>query len=320
VVVLVAVIAVLLVVLAGAGGSWFLKDVTHDPASAPLDPWPQSSHRMIAIGDSYMSGEGAQGYFSGSDDPPSNKCRRAPTAYAWLLAEHLEWSLTFAACSGARTGDITKHAQYPHSDQRILGGEPQIDVLRHAPRPFDAVLVGIGGNDAGFGDIGRTCLFHNCLPHRSAWLAHLSRVEHDLEATYRKIDAAAQGAPVVAVTYPQPLAAGESCVPLLTQREWVFLRDQFVPRLNAAVVTAARATGVSVIDLSHAFEGRALCDGGKLSKLAVTFIGLGRTKGSLFSQLRQLPHPSLHPTDAGHFLLYRKVLAGFRELVPAARS
>jgi hypothetical protein len=28
----------------------------------------------------------------------------------------------------------------------------------------------------------------------------------------------------------------------------------------------------------------------------------------------------LHPTDAGHFLLYRKVLAGFRELVPAARS
>ena len=55
----------------------------------PGDAGPQpevgaKKHVLVAIGDSYMSGEGADTYFEGTDIGGENQCRRAPTAWVTL--------------------------------------------------------------------------------------------------------------------------------------------------------------------------------------------------------------------------------------------
>jgi hypothetical protein len=61
---------------------------------------------LVAIGDSYMSGEGASIYYNGTDEGGGNQCRRGPTAWAALASENGFDALEFLACSGARTGNV----------------------------------------------------------------------------------------------------------------------------------------------------------------------------------------------------------------------
>ncbi|WP_426574919.1 GDSL-type esterase/lipase family protein [Aquihabitans sp. McL0605] len=189
--------------------------VTHDPDRAPLDPNPGSATSMVAIGDSYMSGEGASAYFPGTDDEGSNKCHRSSDAFPYLAAQQLHASLTFAACSGARARDIvgTKDdgskadGQYPDSPASILGGTPQIDALQGKHPTF--VLVDVGGNDAGFGDLGKGCAIPttpDCRRSASFWMKRLdTRAYPDILRTLQAVKAEAGGAPVFVVDYPNPL-------------------------------------------------------------------------------------------------------------------
>lgn len=109
---LVAAVAAIALVIVSAG---------EDPETSGPDPNPSSSFKIVALGDSYISGEGAARFFPGTDHPGSNECRRAATAYPYLVAEALGASLTFVACSGARTSHLTGvdgagrpvRAQYP---------------------------------------------------------------------------------------------------------------------------------------------------------------------------------------------------------------
>ena len=69
-------------------------------------PPSQTLNTLVAIGDSYMSGEGASIYYDGTDDGGGNQCRRAPTAWAALASENGFDALEFLACSGARTSNV----------------------------------------------------------------------------------------------------------------------------------------------------------------------------------------------------------------------
>ncbi len=131
--------------------------VSRPDGPAYADPWPDSSFKIAALGDSYISGEGARQFFAGTDDPGSNSCRRAPTAYPYLVAVDQEASLEFIACSGATTEDVLSRGQHAHSDPAIPGGEEQIKLLERVAAETDVVLISIGGNDAGFGGIGQGC-------------------------------------------------------------------------------------------------------------------------------------------------------------------
>jgi hypothetical protein len=86
-----------------------IDDSSRTAASEPLDPHPDSSFQIVALGDSYISGEGAEHYFEGTDETGEerNLCHRAPSAYPYLIADELGASLTFTACSGARIADVT---------------------------------------------------------------------------------------------------------------------------------------------------------------------------------------------------------------------
>jgi hypothetical protein len=86
---------------------------------------------MVALGDSYMSGEGAGRFYNGTNHRHENECRRAPTAYAALIVaegdddrDAIPDDLAFLACSGAKGVDIYQRAQHPGGTDRRAGADP----------------------------------------------------------------------------------------------------------------------------------------------------------------------------------------------------
>jgi lysophospholipase L1-like esterase len=309
------------------------NDVSSPPESRPLDPNPSASFRVFALGDSYISGEGAGRYFNGTD-VPENTCHRAATAYPYLIADRLGASLTFLACSGAVTEDVTGldaagnpvAGQHPRSSPDVFGGRPQVELLGEAaagedPGRPDAVLISIGGNDAGFAEIGIDCatpLFADCRALAEHWLRRLETdVYPALVKTYAAVREDAGGAPVFALTYPSPI--GPRACPLagLSRAEMSFLGGVFVKRLNQIVRAAAAVAGVRVVDISDAFDHYRFCEK-PLGETAVNFIEIAHTRGAPIDirHLGGLAHGSLHPNRLGHALIEPIVL----KQVEAARA
>jgi lysophospholipase L1-like esterase len=300
------------------------------PEPAAQDPSPGAALKLVVLGDSYISGEGAEGYFPGTDAPGRNMCHRASTAYPYLLARDLPASLTFAACSGARTRDVLgvypgeprRHGQYPDSPEHVFGARPQLEVLRQSDPGL--VLISIGGNDAGFAEIGASCAGpSDCRGQAQRWLRRLDTdVYPALVETYSRVRQAATAAaggkpvPVVAFTYPNPLGK-HYCRQLLgvDPAEWEFLRDDFTVRLNEIVAAAARVAGVRVIRLDDAFDGYRFCEQ-DLGETAVNLVKFEHTRGEplRLPLLGGLFHGSLHPNPLGHLLLERVVLKQLRAL------
>jgi GDSL-like Lipase/Acylhydrolase family len=128
---------------------------------------PTPSGELLAMGDSYMSGEGARTFISDTDEAGNDTCRRAPTAYA-VLAIGLEDQfnhLTFLACSGARTNNVLpqpgqKSACTPvqitpcAQNGELMTQVDQIKALVARPQGYkpSLVILTIGGNDAGFAE------------------------------------------------------------------------------------------------------------------------------------------------------------------------
>ena len=246
---------------------------SRDPDDQPGDPNPRASVVIAALGDSYMAGEGAERYLRGTDDPATNECRRATTAYPYVVARELHASLLFAACSGARTRHVISVGQFPKSTGTVLGARPQIEALDDAPR-LRAALLGIGGNDAGFGEIGRSCalpLAPDCRRSAQAWIDRLeTEVFPALVETYQAVRRDAGPADVFALTYPNAIGP-ESCNDIaLNEAELSFLRDVFVVRLNEIVGAAARAAGIRLINLDDTLRGHRLCEV-PLPRAAVNF-------------------------------------------------
>lgn len=111
-----------------------------------------SSRRKIAIlGDSYSSGEGADDYIGGTDTD-ANPCHRS--RYTYLVAAFGLEDSRIIACSGAIAADIASAQQ-----GRTVGPQQdQLEALRRTSG-VDAVVLSLGGNDAGFGKIAASCLF-----------------------------------------------------------------------------------------------------------------------------------------------------------------
>jgi hypothetical protein len=106
--------------------------------------------RIVAVGDSYASGEGAPG--------PAwidSSCHRSPIAGPQDAAARLNvfpFSFMSFACSGATTSSL----QGPGRD---LDGKPLPAQFSRLPvGPIDALTISIGGNDIGFAGIVRTCV------------------------------------------------------------------------------------------------------------------------------------------------------------------
>ncbi len=169
----------LLVVAVGLATVWLVDDRT---ATDPLDPNKDAPNRILALGDSYIAGEGAPEFFPGTNTKgekknEKNECRRSPAAYPYLLAVEKGWGLDFYACSGAKAEHIHKTAQMEGSPEGIVGGRAQLENVKEEDKQkIKLVLVSIGGNDAAFGHIGRGCILPgSCADRREFWLGPWTR-------------------------------------------------------------------------------------------------------------------------------------------------
>ena len=138
---------IVLILLVGSVVVWGLESNT---SSAPIDPNPEAPARIVSLGDSFISGEGASQYLAGTNivGDNRNECRRAPTAYSYLLAERLEMGLDFYACSGAKSrhviGETETAAQMPDSPDDIPGNKAQIENIRPGDLDTGDVSVSVG--------------------------------------------------------------------------------------------------------------------------------------------------------------------------------
>ncbi|MFJ6014118.1 SGNH/GDSL hydrolase family protein [Streptomyces sp. NPDC092952] len=196
----------------------------------------------VALGDSYSSGVG-----SGSYDSASGDCKRSSKAYPALwAAANSPASFSFAACSGARTGDVKSGQLGPLSSAT------------------DLVSISIGGNDAGFADVMTTCVLQSeatCLNRVNAARSFVdTTLPGNLDSVYSAIRAKAPSARVVVLGYPRFYQIGGSCVVGLSDKVRSAINSAS-DYLNAATAKRAANHGFTFVDVAGKFSGHEICSG-----------------------------------------------------------
>ncbi|MGI9594659.1 MAG: GDSL-type esterase/lipase family protein [Acidimicrobiales bacterium] len=271
------------------------------------DPHPDANGRIVALGDSYMSGEGATEFFAGTDQVGSNQneCRRAKTAYPYLVADELGMGLDFYACSGAVTRNIIRDGepQMQSSGDETFGALVQLANLPDDRSNIELALVSIGGNDAAFSQIASGCLLPGtCDELRELWLGNVENIGPSIQQVYRELKEELPGVPIVAMPYPL-MVKEEGCAwSRFDSREHEFLFE-FVAVLNEQVRASAAQAGVNFFEEGlFAFEGEQICDGESPDDTVMNFLSLQPTEGDLLERInpQKWIHGSMHPKPVGH--------------------
>jgi len=286
--------------------------------AAPLANQPTAGGKqvLVALGDSYMSGEGASVYYRGTDNGGGDQCRRSPTSWAAMAGQQRPYDgLDFLACSGARTFNVNSGAGdgLAPSPQ---AGEPGTQLGQYlstnsATTSFTPALVtlSLGGNDVGFATIGEMCLAPgNCAEQNQSWLGALPQLHDLLSATYDQVRAAFPYTPVVVIPYPDPIDldgnAGTCHQVALSLAERKFVHD-FVVALNHTIKVVADAHNFYYLGgMQDALRDAhlQLCDPLNDARPGLNFVGLRSVNGIAEERFNPAnwAHGSLHPNERGH--------------------
>jgi lysophospholipase L1-like esterase len=214
---------------------------------------PPDLSGAVALGDSYTAGEGSGPPFDPGTNVARNRCHRSPLAWPRLLGVRIDRHL---ACSGAQIANLTTGQTELAPDDR-----GQLARLAELPDAPSHVLLTLGGNDSGFGDIVAACVVRSCVPLIAARSAALPALGAQLEAAYREIAVAARGGRVLVVGYPDILPerppGGLRCLWLSDAEVPAALG--FIASLNATIAGAAARAGVEFVPIGDAFDGHELC-------------------------------------------------------------
>ncbi len=211
---------------------------------------------VVVIGDSYAGGEGGTetGPYLPGSDTATNQCHRSATAPVAFVGAIWGKSTRNVACSGATTFNITTTGQYGEPSQAS-----QIAGAKH-------VVVMIGGNDIGFGNLVGCFLQFDCdqTPLPAGTIAFINaQLGALLDAAYSSIDAAAAPNAKITVTLYPPLlppngaAVGPNC-PQFNPTE-IVLGNAVTDALNGVIADRARAHGFGVANPAPLFRGHDVC-------------------------------------------------------------
>ncbi|WP_435212716.1 SGNH/GDSL hydrolase family protein [Streptomyces sp. bgisy034] len=301
------------------------EDVAWDAvAFQPLAGKPK--HMVVAMGDSYTSGEGAGAYSPESDRDHGknswNACRRSDNSWPRKvklpgqsaaigeLSDGRSTTVQFldVSCSGAKTSQLTPGDPTPWGRIGNYHEKSQIDSGVLSP-DTTLVMLTIGGNDGdNFTNAVTNCyVIGVCDP-----ADYTSKVDQAVADTGGLIDDIADAAPnaqIVLMGYPR-LVSGEQCVTAdfdaLNQ-----LADYVRDKQKAKVAELNRAgTKVAFADPIPAFRGHGICDGDEwINRVVAGPNGDGDFHdGDPANQAPCLPWPgdnvcasleSFHPKNAG---------------------
>jgi lysophospholipase L1-like esterase len=312
---------------------------------APPGTSTDASGTIVALGDSYASGEGAKAFFPGTNVTGGNDCRRSSNSYGYRSAVALDRRLVFLACSGALGKQVWDTGQIEGSDDaEVVGTRPQLDNEIPGDAP-DLVLISIGGNDALFGAIGRGCAVPgSCTEIRDVFDGNLDRVGPIVATSLEYVAMRFRDSPVVVVPYPQMLptwAAPGSTAPSrkcpgvpLDEPELrylhTFVRDLTaqvewgVSEANERVETRAPGTRPERPNLAfftgatQAYTGHEICnETGRAPGVNVLTLAPTEADG-LFDRLvpTNWMHNNFHPNAVGQKLMANALSEWIRANVP----
>ena len=144
-----------------------------------------AASQYVDLGDSYASGVGTRTFYS-----ESGSCKRSPEAYGPKVAAAKGYTLSFQACSGAKTSDVIAKQLGTLSSSTAL------------------VTLSIGGNDAGFSNVIINCALYyftcgSAITEANNYIA--KTLPGVLDTTYNDIRAKATTAHVVDPRLPAPV-------------------------------------------------------------------------------------------------------------------
>ena len=194
--------------------------------------------QYVALGDSYSSGVGTRVFYN-------EECSRSPEAYGPKIAAARGYTLSFQACSGAKTTDV---------NSKQLGTLSSTTAL---------ATISIGGNDAGFSNVILNCAlyFFTCgsaISEANSFIAN--KLPGLLDTTYNNIRSRATTAHVVVLAYPHLFTAeGKTCnVNLLTSSNEKKLNET-ADKLDGVLKARAEAHKFTFVDPRSAFAAHAVC-------------------------------------------------------------
>jgi lysophospholipase L1-like esterase len=199
-----------------------------------------SASQYVGLGDSYSSGVGTRVFYS-----ESGSCKRSPEAYPPKVAAANGYTLSFQACSGAKTTDVNANQLGTLSSTTAL------------------VTISIGGNDAGFSNVILNCALYyftcgGAINEANSYIAN--KLAGVLDTTYNNIRSRATTAHVVVLGYPHLFTdTGTTCnANFLTSSNEKKLNETG-DKLDAVVKARAAAHGFTFVDPRSAFKPHAVC-------------------------------------------------------------
>ena len=232
---LTAIVATAMPAVTGTSSAPTIPAVRLLAATAPV--------RYVALGDSYAAGTGA-----GDAGSARGGCTRSADAYpAQWARHHATASFTTVACDGATTSGVRSGQLAALSARTSL------------------VSITIGGNDAGFSHVLKTCVLQfwdnvcqEAVASADAFIA--DTLPGRLDATLRAIRARAPSARIVVVGYPDlyDLSRSADCIGLSSAKRTAL--DRGADAVDRALSAAAARNGDVFADVRPAFAGHEICD------------------------------------------------------------
>jgi lysophospholipase L1-like esterase len=196
--------------------------------------------QYVALGDSYSSGVGTREFY---EEP--GECDRGPNAYPPKVATAKSYTLSFQACSGAKTTEVN---------------EKQLGTLSATT---SLVTITIGGNDAGFSNVIINCALYyftcgSAIGEANEFIKN--KLPGLLETTYKDIRAKATTAKVIVLGYPKLFTKeGKTCnVNFLTSGNEKKMNES-AELLDSVIKARAEAAKFTFVNPTSAFESHEVC-------------------------------------------------------------
>lgn len=251
-------------------------------AFQPLSAKP--TDMVVAMGDSYTSGEGSGNYYSVSDlhhgEPSWNACRRSPNAWPRKVTlpgrtETVGWfadtydpslDFQFTACSGAKTWQVLSGTPVDGNGNEKWG----FDGNFHEKFQIDSgvlstdttlVMLTIGGNDAKFDRKIQECVQSGC-PSEASMKADIDSAVSETRKVLQSIHSKAPNATIALMGYPLLFSRTEACSTLVSASQRVILNNmaEYFEDKQRELANSMSADGVRYKSPQSAFEGKRICD------------------------------------------------------------